>query len=212
MKKIITILAISALLSSCVPYESIIFKNDPYKNQSTLFLKLDVKSYASIKYGYILEPSYILKTTFIQERLTNGEDSIFLRISLRTGASTSKISKELYVATDRDTLILHGQDYVEKDYTKTTVKTESSSNDTNSINTNTSKETSSQVQLFSQTYPISKEVAQMIANSKKISFRFYFGNIGFDAKATPIQQDKIFKYFQKTMLSNSRLQTELEKK
>lgn len=212
MKKIITILAISSLLFSCVPYESIIFKNDPYKNQSTLFLKLDLKSYASIKYGFTLEPSYILKTSFIQERLVNGENSTLLKITLKTGASAAKISKELYVATDRDTLILYGQDYIEKDYTQTTVKTESSNDNTNAINTSTSKETSTEVQLFSQTYPISKEVAQIIANSKEISFRYYLGSIGFDAKPTSIQKDKIIKYFQKTMLSNTLLQKEFDKK
>lgn len=191
-------------LCSCVSSEHLVYNNDSFKKIETLKLNLNLEGYSIQRYKHQNIPDFSFSTTFLHARPENGNRTTTINLSVKTGINPKKLSSELFIVTDSDTIKTLGKDYFQNNYDVTTTTTTTTKDESNNNNSNTETKNvtnTSPIQLMQCTYPISDEEAKKIAYSKRIILRVYIGDVGIDIIPVMSQRDNITYFLKKTLVA-----------
>jgi hypothetical protein len=193
-------------LASCASSQLFLYNKDDFKKTETLKIYMNLDGYSTQNKNLFNSPDYSFATTFLHTRSETGIKTTTFILSLKTAIDPKKLSPELYIVTDIDTIHVSGSNYFEKifDVTNTTVSNQSPDNKTTNQEV-TTKTTTSPVQFMEYTYQIDDKEARNIANSKQFKFRVYLGDIGIDIIPRDDRKDEISYFFKKTQVPSGYL-------
>ncbi len=207
MKPIFILIASITLLSACSNINRILTIDDDFKNEKSIRLIQELKSYSDEKRGRLLGPDYIVTLKTLYTKSQNLEGKVTAELTLKTEARPEELDTLIFIEADGEKFQFISSEYAAQHFvnrsvsTSTTTSVEKKENeekddDTEKTSTTTETTTTDQtLQIMKRTIEIPSNLWKQFSQAEQVRFRFYIENEGITARFTSRDRKKFAELF-----------------